>query len=280
MRKWLRYYLPRLRGGTESLCNWARFFPIIILRAQGVGNRLRTSRYILHSLWAWAGLPCRPHEYRVVLDGQVFNVEAKRRDLGPYGSVWIDNEYHRDLRLLPPPGGTVIDVGAQVGFFTIRTARLVPGVRILAVEPDPDSHVRLQANVQANGVSNVTFLRTALGGVVGTVQFLQSTYSAESRIMKKSTPGAIEVPCTTLDRLVLEQRIEQIDLLKIDAEGAEESILAHGQDVALPRTRVAMLEVHGGLKGLQRIDQIMTACGLQRVGSSAANVHYYLRESK
>jgi FkbM family methyltransferase len=122
------------------------------------------------------------------------------------------------------PGGTVVDVGANVGLHALRLARRVePGGRIYAVEPAPDNLAYLRENLRRNRVENVEVLELAASDQRGTRRFfLQERPTHHGFYERPEGRGqAIEVVTAPLD-----DRIEgPVDLVKIDTEGAEIEVL-------------------------------------------------------
>jgi FkbM family methyltransferase len=263
---------PRLLA--RRIFRWLRFLALMLVRSQGIGNRWTTMRCIVRALAHRAGWRRSPKEYRLVLEGTVFYCDASRSDFTPYAPVWIDREYEPDARFLPQAGATVVDVGAQVGFYAIRTAKAVGTGKVYAVEPDPDSFARLQKNVQANALANVRPMPVAFGSQEGTVYFCQAAYSVDSHVSEAPVEGAVQVRRMTLDALVADENLPRIDLLKVDTEGAEVDVLAGGRR-ALERTAAAVIEIHGQER-IVPVDRIMQECGLAKV-RRADMLHYYVR---
>jgi FkbM family methyltransferase len=126
------------------------------------------------------------------------------------------------------PGMTVVDVGANVGYYTLLAASYV-GVsgKVLAIEPSPYAYGRLQEAVAANGLSQVVTLRLALGSTDGemTLYSPPSDNHTPSMIFAGQA-GGIGVQVSTLDNCLKEWNVEVVDLLKLDVEGFEPQILA------------------------------------------------------
>ncbi len=131
------------------------------------------------------------------------------------------------------PGDTVVDVGANVGFFTTLFSRLVqPNGRVLAFEPDPENLKLLRSNVEALGEkSNVTIVATAVGSEVGTAKFsLDEATGATGHLGGTSTLGGmlygdgklrvLETPVETIDGVVQRMGLEPT-VIKLDIEGGE-----------------------------------------------------------
>jgi FkbM family methyltransferase len=251
-----------------------RFSAILLVRAEK-GTRGAMLRYILQALRVYVGMHPAPREYRVRLDGLTFTVEANRGDLAPYPGIFINREYAHDPRFVPPAGGIVVDVGAQVGFFAAYASRCVGTGRVYSFEPDPTSFARLQTNVEANQLSNVHLHHVAVGDTCAPVLFECWPLSVDSRVTTKPSARTIEVPCTTLDEFVTTAGLERIDLLKVDTEGFEVHVLRGAAQVALPRTQRIVIEIHSP-KLHEEVDAILRPAGFAQV-AECNNVCYYTR---
>jgi len=138
------------------------------------------------------------------------------------------------------PGALVVDVGANIGLISIRSAKLVGNSgRVIAIEPNPKIAPFLQENVRLNGLNNVTVFQTALGAKEGVTPFNCDRRDDCSRIIEK---GGITVPMTTLDKVIEIEPTRDIDLLKVDVEGYEFVVL-EGASKSLKRTKLIYIEV-------------------------------------
>ena len=125
-------------------------------------------------------------------------------------------------------GDTVVDVGANVGFFTLLAASIV-GQRgtVLSFEPEPTSFSLLSESIRRNNFSNVILLQKCVSEVDGerTLHLSGTSHKGLHSIVHDSGGTSLTVPSTRLDTETLSLGIDHIDLLKIDAEGAEPEIL-------------------------------------------------------
>ncbi len=141
--------------------------------------------------------------------------------------VWEPKETYWFVESLRE-GDTVVDVGANVGYYTLIAASLVgPEGRVYAFEPDPRSFSLLERNVRLNGFSNVVLERKAVADQAGTLRlYLAPENKGDHRIYAPSDEQRdwIEVEAITLDDYFGE-RAAEVDLVKIDTQGAELSIL-------------------------------------------------------
>ena len=120
-------------------------------------------------------------------------------------------------------GMYVVDIGANIGYFTMLAASLVgPAGSVLAVEPNLANVKMIEASRRANNFSNVTIAACALGKAAGILAlhtaFSNGMTSPVGKTLNDVMASQI-VPCQPLASLVSSDR--RIDFIKIDVEGAE-----------------------------------------------------------
>ena len=121
-----------------------------------------------------------------------------------------------------------VDVGANIGYFTLLMGKVACQGKVYAFEPIPLNASLLRASVELNGFENIEIVESAVGALDGKISFSQSTDSAYSSIRdteRKPVEREISVSMTTMDTYVCHHRIQSIDVLKIDVEGAEGLVL-------------------------------------------------------
>ena len=144
----------------------------------------------------------------------------------------------------------VMDIGANLGWFTVQMARRVPRGECHAFEPVPHLFQRLQHNCALNGLEkNIRLTQTALGNDQGTVDIYQFTNTAAgmSSLSKhgRSDYVTFSVPLTRLNTYIDAQRMDRIDVIKMDVEGAEMDVLAAGdKPFRLQRPPIWILEMN------------------------------------
>jgi FkbM family methyltransferase len=144
--------------------------------------------------------------------------------LWAYHEIYIYNIYsHEVLR----KGMTVIDVGAHIGTYTILAAEKVgKNGRVIAVEPESKNYRQLLENIKLNNFQNIVPVNIALLDYEGYEKLYISPLSGtHSLLFKEDAISSIEVQTKPLDRLLEELNLKKIDIIKIDAEGAEIPIL-------------------------------------------------------
>jgi FkbM family methyltransferase len=121
------------------------------------------------------------------------------------------------------PGRTFVDVGANVGWFTLQGARRVgPHGRVVAIEASPNLARRVDVEVERNGLRNVRVVNAAVWSGPGKVDIHPGP--AENPGKTSVSPGH-EVRCDTLMNLLTEQELATCRLVKIDVEGAEREVV-------------------------------------------------------
>jgi len=129
------------------------------------------------------------------------------------------------------PGMVFVDVGANVGFFTLAAASIVgPTGRVIAYEPTPTVGKRLEENVKLNRFANVTIRPVAVADKPGSLHFYESADDPEANSVFGSGAHS-EVPAVSLDS----EQLGKVDLLKIDAEGAEPLVLSGAKKLLAAR---------------------------------------------
>jgi FkbM family methyltransferase len=140
------------------------------------------------------------------------------------------------------PGMTVVDVGANVGYYALLAAsRVGPRGRVFAVEPSPVAARRLERTIRENRLANVRLFPFALGERCGEASLGEPPPDNHTpSLLNSNGRGVMTVPIRTLDDCLEEWQVDGIDLLKVDIEGYEPFMLAGGRR-ALARGRVRAL---------------------------------------
>lgn len=126
-------------------------------------------------------------------------------------------------------GNTVIDVGANEGFYSALSSRSVGDTgRILAIEPDPVAVRCLRRNLVENECINVDIAEVCVGDTAGEITLHTSHVNGVNSLVRENVIGPskpLTVSCILLDELLKEQGITDVDLMKIDIQGGEFSCL-------------------------------------------------------
>ncbi len=159
------------------------------------------------------------------------------------GKFDADEPAYHVLTHLIGPGDVVVDVGANVGRYTIQMARLVgPSGHVIAIEPVPETAEVLLANVRSADLHQVTIVQAAVSDRIAVAQLripIQDTGFAAHYfahlvdVEDQPSHEVIPVLCCTVDSLVGKLPVK---LVKIDVEKHEDRAL-HGMSRTLSDTR-------------------------------------------
>jgi FkbM family methyltransferase len=169
----------------------------------------------------------------------------------------VFNELFRNLR----PGSVFIDVGAHIGRYSFPVARFVgeDGI-VVVIEPDPVSFRALSMGVELNGLRNVLALNVALGDREGKATLCQKFVTATSSIIEfNGCRRFVEVPLRRLDSIVEDLGLKRVDVIKIDAEGAEVQVLKGGVKTIMRFRPFIVVEVRN--HNIDKFEQIMKNLG-------------------
>jgi FkbM family methyltransferase len=153
-----------------------------------------------------------------------------------------EREQTRLLRSLVPRGGTVLDVGAHTGYYTVLASSLVgPSGRVRAFEPHPRNARFLRRHVRLNRCHNTVVEEAAVAAGPGSAMFGGGSGSGTGSLRPD---GTHEVRTVGLDDYCGRHGLRP-DLIKVDVEGAEAQVL-RGAAVTLREERpVVLLSTHG-----------------------------------
>jgi FkbM family methyltransferase len=194
--------------------------------------------YLIHSI----GLPfelIRPYKLKTKtgLSFSVFSWEQ----LGPYYSIWERAEYG-SLNLNGE--GCILDLGANIGLFSLYAAYQNPGRLIYAYEPAPENLNLLQKNLRQNGILYCVVKDQAVSDQSGSAEFgVCSKFKSQSHSLDKNTGKTILVQTISLEDLI-EQLEVSCQFMKMDIEGAEYKALMHCSRKNLKKIHEMFIECH------------------------------------
>jgi FkbM family methyltransferase len=194
-----------------------------------------------------------------------FGYQIRRLNSG----VDLVDPYSEQLRIIGSNASTVFEVGAADGRDCLRYAELFPTAQVFAFEPVPESFTKVfEKSIRC---PRIHAFNLALSDKPGDSKFYISNWiDSSSLLMPKQTGStfdvyqaaktSITVTVDTIDQVCIREKVGHIDLLKMDAQGAELKILS-GASQMLARESIDLIftEVHflESYEGAARFDQIM-----------------------
>jgi FkbM family methyltransferase len=170
---------------------------------------------------------------------------------------WFEDEI-RFVRAWLKPGMHVVDVGANVGVYTLTAAlRVGAAGQVWAVEPTARCAALLRRSLELNGCAQARVLETVISDLRGSVRFSVKALSETSAVAQNGDAAAVELPATTLDALAAELRWSAIDFIKLDVEGHELQAIRGGERLLEDNSPLVMIEVQASAtfeyKALERL---------------------------
>lgn len=180
--------------------------------------------------------------------GQIFLIAPRKHEASLLDDVFTNNDYITALNT-PRAGATIIDIGANVGAFSILAMRFRP-YRIYSFEPCAETYGRLCKNIELNDAQGVVeAFPFAVAGSFGRKNLLCNPKSSGANML--GAAGTQEgwtsepVDAITLRDVFEKFRIGHCDLLKMDVEGTEYEILRNTPGVYFDRIDHIAMEYHG-----------------------------------
>ena len=166
------------------------------------------------------------------------------------------------------PGTVAIDVGANVGMFTVPLALAVgPSGRVLTIEPSPENVARLESNLELNSLENVVVEAIAVGDKAGQLVLQLASdpgfHSTAEISESRSVDEELTVRAETLDQIWLRAHAPAVSFIKIDTEGSEDAVL-RGAEQILRACRPALLVEAKGDGRVRELDGWLGAFGYSR----------------
>jgi FkbM family methyltransferase len=155
--------------------------------------------------------------------------------------IYIDKDYKVSFK----NPKTIIDIGANIGTFSVLQAKLNPRTNIFSFEPSLKTFKLLLENIKLNHVKNVKTYKLGVADSVGTRTFYSHPASGLSSLNKKRG-GMVKnkIKTTTLSDIFKNNKITKCDLLKMDCEGAEYEILFNTPTRIFKKIDKMVIEYH------------------------------------
>jgi FkbM family methyltransferase len=163
---------------------------------------------------------------------------------GALKGVFLDDEYAL-ADVLPTPPRRILDLGANIGMAATALAAQFPKSEFLLVEPDPRNVTRLRRTIVWNALPGV-IVSCAIGPKSECLLLRigkNPTCSALQTSKMHNLPHTVEVAVRTVDEILAEFGWNNVDLVKIDIEGTEETLLTTNNGW-LARVNALIMEIH------------------------------------
>ena len=206
-------------------------------------------------------IPCLSPDmkYLPLTDGHVIPVRDFMT-LYIYKEIFVDRCY--DLRL-DRSAPVIVDIGANSGLFALRLKQLYPSAKIACYEPFPPNFAQLENTIAVNRLHEVTPLQKAVGARPGHAKLFihkrnmggHSFYAGEALNTDHVDVEVIDLPS------ILSDLRQDVDLLKLDCEGAEFDILMNLAASDARQIRRIIVETTSGLYEVDELNARMASLG-------------------
>lgn len=157
-------------------------------------------------------------------------------DFGFFNEIVVDDIYHTSLYSAPHK---IIDVGANIGVFSILVASMFPEATVISIEPEKSNFECLQKNIELSEAKNITAINGAIATKSGEAPLFVSKVNAGNHSLYgdgKNGTATEMVKTYTLNEFL------PADILKLDAEGIEYEIFKN----SVPDFKYISMESHEG----------------------------------
>jgi FkbM family methyltransferase len=142
-----------------------------------------------------------------------------------------------------------LDVGGNIGYFSMLMATLARNGEVHVFEPIELNLALMRGSIELNGFQNIRIVHAAVGDKSGNTSFTVSQDSAFSSIhdtARRPVDRVITVPLISLDEYVLRETLPRVDILKVDVEGAEGLVIEGARNLLMDparRPRIIFMEL-------------------------------------
>jgi len=206
-----------------------------VFRASGL-NRIRVGNSLLYApirrslyRFLWKVSAPDPDIPMEVQGHQICGIGPNRGATNGMGILMdsYEEDSTRMFKELTQPDTTVIDIGAHIGYYTLLAARGVgPSGRVYAFEPEVANYRWLLRNIEINGYENVTAISKAVADKTGPLKLWLGSGSGTHSIYPAPRDDQKNelVEATTIDDFLEAEGWPAIEVVKMDAEGAEPQV--------------------------------------------------------
>lgn len=134
----------------------------------------------------------------------------------------------------------ILDIGANIGYYSILFSQLAPRGHVYAIEPDATTLEKLRRNLKHHEVQNVTVLNYAVGKATGMIE--DNIYN-----LWGTPPSRKSYPFITVDALVKEKALNRIDAIKIDVDSFDFDVLQGARETLVQHNPCVVVELNHAL---------------------------------
>jgi FkbM family methyltransferase len=173
-------------------------------------------------------------------------------DVSTIAVIWIKKNYGK-----MPANATIVDIGANIGAFSVYAACSGDNNQVYSYEPMPENYELLVRNIKINNMEKR--IRAFNLGISSQKEramlYLNDSLSHSICCWKEGKPS-VEISCISLEDIFTSNSLKSIDILKIDCEGAEYAILFGASSACFKRIKEIRMEYHN-IDGRNKADELI-----------------------
>ncbi len=215
--------------------------------------RLIKSMFILDVIkYYWVVLFCKKSDKSFSFklnNGLRIIIVPKAGDYCAFHEIFIREDYLYKNNSSPH---FILDIGANVGFFSLYAANQFRKSKIYSFEPFPSTYLRLKEHISINNMKNIFTFPFAVSDRNEKVNFYSINWSGANTLNsdKFDTDNCVitQVDCISFTEIFRLTEVDSFDLAKIDCEGSEYPMLINAPAESILRIRSYIIEVHNDKK--------------------------------
>lgn len=175
------------------------------------------------------------------------NIRSKTMDKAVLKEVWITNLYGKhsfDIK----EKDVVVDIGAHIGMFAIYAAHKAKNGKVISFEPFIKNYELLESNAKINNLKNLKTQNVAVGKKNGQQRLYLSpdnnTGGHSLYLKTENNDSFVDIPTISYNSMIENYKLDKIDYLKLDCEGAEYDILFNASKQAISKIEKIVMECH------------------------------------
>ncbi len=247
------YYTKKiLRIKTDSSLNADNYYFLTLINTNSFNTSIKAQEYIFKT-------PSTAYKF----------IARKKNssDLEVFNQVWGRKEYCKATDILRKivinnREVTIIDAGANVGYSTVLFKNVFPDATIFSIEPDDNNFEMLKKNIEINKLENIFLIKAGLWKYNCNSNLIVSRDFRDNRewsLQVKETEERTTLKGIGILDLIEQYNIKQIDLFKIDIEGAEKFLFDDKAKSTqfLAKTKVIAIEIHDDMVSRRLIYEVL-----------------------
>jgi FkbM family methyltransferase len=212
----------------------------------------------------------------VYYDTGKYTIEVPTDSIGSLLEVFNGGVYDKVLK---PDNGIVLDIGAHVGSFSIKVSDAAK--LVIAIEPEERNYKRIKYNIMRNGIRNIMVVNEAMSSYIGKDTLNISNRSSCHSLVYDVGATHVLVTVNTVDHLLetMDMGKEQIDFIKIDAEGVELKVLQGAWQTLKKTSKVSVAVYHTKHNEMQEVIDLLLNRGFSITGDKGLRSYVYAEKS-